>query len=166
MLDRDGGIRALVGGRDYSESQFDRAVKAHRQPGSAFKPFVYLAALEHGMTPDSVAVDQPITIGGWSPKNDNGKYSGEVTLRRALAQSINTVAVRLNQDVGRGRTIEVAQRLGIKSELRDGPALALGTSEVTLLEMTGAYTAFSNGGEVVEPHVINRVRTSSGPRAL
>ena len=88
--------------------------------------------------------------------------SGEVTLRQALAQSINTVAVRLNQDVGRGRTIEVAQRLGIKSELRDGPALALGTSEVTLLELAGAYTAFSNGGEVVEPHVINRVRTSSG----
>jgi len=162
VLDRDGGIRALVGGSDYSESQFDRAVKAHRQPGSAFKPFVYLAALEHGMTPDSVAVDQPITIGGWSPKNDNNKYAGEVTLRRALAQSINTVAVRLNQDVGRGRTIEVAQRLGVKSELRDGPALALGTSEVTLLEMTGAYTAFSNGGDVVEPHVINRVRTSSG----
>ena len=162
VLDGDGGIRALVGGRDYSESQFDRAVKARRQPGSAFKPFVYLAALEHGMTPDTVALDQPITIGAWSPKNDNGKYSGEVTLRHALAQSINTVAVRLNQDVGRGRTIEVAQRLGIKSELRDGPALALGTSEVTLLELTGAYTAFSNGGEVVEPHLINRVRTSSG----
>ena len=162
VLDGDGGIRALVGGRDYSESQFDRAVKARRQPGSAFKPFVYLAALEYGMTPDTVALDQPITIGAWSPKNDNGKYSGEVTLRHALAQSINTVAVRLNQDVGRGRTIEVAQRLGIKSELRDGPALALGTSEVTLLELTGAYTAFSNGGEVVEPHLINRVRTSSG----
>jgi len=162
VLDGDGGIRALVGGKDYGESQFNRAVKARRQPGSAFKPFVYLAALEHGMTPDSVAVDQPITIGGWAPKNDNGQYLGEITLRRALAQSVNTVAVRLNQDVGRGRTIEVAQRLGIKSELREGPSLALGTSEVTLLEMAGAYVAFSNGGSVIEPHVISRVRISSG----
>ena len=162
VLDGDGGIRALVGGRDYGESQFNRAVKARRQPGSAFKPFVYLAALEHGMTPDSVAIDQPITIGGWAPKNDNGQYLGEITLRRALAQSVNTVAVRLNQDVGRGRTIEVAQRLGIKSELREGPSLALGTSEVTLLEMAGAYVAFSNGGSAIEPHVISRVRISSG----
>jgi penicillin-binding protein 1A len=162
VLDGDGGIRALVGGRDYAESQFNRAVKAKRQPGSAFKPFVYLAALEHGMSPDSVTADQPITIGGWSPKNDNGQYLGNITLRQALAQSVNTVAARLNQDVGRGRTIEVAQRLGIKSDLREGPSLALGTSEVTLLEMAGAYTAFSNGGEVVDPHVITRVRTGSG----
>jgi penicillin-binding protein 1A len=162
VLDGEGAIRALVGGRDYGESQFDRAVKARRQPGSAFKPFVYLAALEHGMTTETVMTDQPITIGAWSPKNDNGQYAGAVTLRRALAQSLNTVAVRLNQDVGSGRTIEVAQRLGIKSELHDGPALALGTSEVTLLEMTGAYAAFSNGGKAVEPHVVTRVRTSSG----
>ncbi|HEY8195182.1 MAG TPA: penicillin-binding protein 1A [Hyphomicrobium sp.] len=162
VLDGDGGIRALVGGRDYAESQFDRAVKAERQPGSAFKPFVYLAALEHGMTPDSVELDAPITIGGWSPKNDNNKYAGEITLRRALAQSVNTVAVRLNQDVGQGRTIEVAQRLGIRSDLREGPSLALGTSEVTLLEMSGAYAVFSNGGEAVEPHVISRIRLSDG----
>jgi penicillin-binding protein 1A len=162
VLDGDGGIRALVGGRDYAESQFDRAVKAERQPGSAFKPFVYLAALEHGMTPDSVALDGPITIGGWSPKNDNNKYAGEITLRRALAQSVNTVAVRLNQDVGQGRTIEVAQRLGVRSDLHEGPSLALGTSEVTLLEMSGAYAVFSNGGEAVEPHVISRVRLSDG----
>jgi penicillin-binding protein 1A len=162
VLDRDGGIRALVGGRDYAQSQFDRAVKSKRQPGSAFKPFVYLAALEHGLTPDSVATDGPITIGNWSPKNDNNKFAGPVTLRQALAESMNTVAVRLNQDVGQGRTIEVARRLGIRSELHDGPSLALGTSEVSLLEMSGAYAVFSNGGEAVEPHVISRVSLSSG----
>jgi penicillin-binding protein 1A len=162
VLDRDGGIRALVGGRDYNESQFDRAVKAKRQPGSAFKPFVYLAALERGMTPDTVALDAPITIGGWSPKNDDGKFSGPITLRQALAQSVNTVAVRLNQEVGQGRTIEMARRLGIRSDLHEGPSLALGTSEVSLLEMTGAYTVFSNGGAAVEPHIISRVSLSSG----
>jgi penicillin-binding protein 1A len=162
VLDKDGGIRALVGGRDYAESQFDRAVKAKRQPGSAFKPFVYLAALDHGMTPDTVAFDAPVTIGGWSPKNDNNKFAGEITLRQALAQSVNTVAVRLNQDVGQGRTIAVARRLGIRSDLHEGPSLALGTSEVSLLEMSGAYAVFSNGGEAVEPHIISQVRVGSG----
>lgn len=162
VLDRDGGIRALVGGRDYSESQFDRAVKAKRQPGSAFKPFVYLAALEHGMTPDTIALDAPITIGGWSPKNDDGKFAGPITLRQALAKSVNTVAVRLNQEVGQGSTIEVARRLGIRSDLHEGPSLALGTSEVSLLEMSGAYAVFSNGGAAVEPHIISRVALSTG----
>ncbi len=162
VLDGDGGIRALVGGKDYAESQFNRAIKAKRQPGSAFKPFVYLAALKHGMTPDSVVDDAPITIGGWSPKNDNGQYLGPIPIRRALAQSVNTVAVRLNQDIGRGAAIDLAARLGVRSDLHDGPSLALGTSEVTLLEMAGAYTAFSNGGEVVEPHVITRIKTGDG----
>jgi penicillin-binding protein 1A len=162
VLDRDGGIRALVGGRDYAESQFDRAVKAKRQPGSAFKPFVYLAAIEKGMTPDTVAYDGPITIGGWSPKNDNGKYAGEMTLREALAHSVNTVAVRLNQDVGQGRTIDVARRLGVRSDLHEGPSLALGTSEVSLLEISGAYAVFSNGGSAVEPHIISQVRLGDG----
>ena len=162
VLDKEGGIRALVGGRDYAESQFDRAVKAKRQPGSAFKPFVYLAALDRGMTPDSVMFDAPVTIGDWSPKNDNNKYAGEITLRQALAQSVNTVAVRLNQDVGQGRTIAVARRLGIRSDLHEGPSLALGTSEVSLLEMSGAYAVFSNGGEAVEPHIISQVRVGNG----
>ncbi|MBY0562301.1 MAG: penicillin-binding protein 1A [Hyphomicrobium sp.] len=162
VLDRDGGIRALVGGRDYADSQFNRAVKAKRQPGSAFKPFVYLAALQRGMSPATVANDAPITIGGWSPKNDKNEYVGPITLRRALAQSVNTVAVRLNQDIGRGTAADLAERLGVKSELREGPALALGTSEVTLLELAGAYTAFSNGGDVVGPHVIVRVATAQG----
>jgi penicillin-binding protein 1A len=162
VLDIDGGIRAMIGGRNYSESQFNRAVKARRQPGSAFKPFVYLAALEAGMSPDTITYDLPLSIDGWAPRNDNGMYVGEITLRQALARSVNTVAVRLNQMVGPGRTIAVAKRLGITSELREGPSLALGTSEVGLLEMTGAYSVFSNGGSAVEPHIIRRVRISSG----
>jgi penicillin-binding protein 1A len=162
ILDTDGGIRALVGGRNYAESQFNRAVKARRQPGSAFKPFVYLAALEAGMTPDTVTYDLPLSIDGWAPRNDNGQYVGEITLRKALAQSVNTVAVRLNQSVGPTKTVKAARRLGIKSDLRDGASLPLGTSEVSLLEMTGAYGVFGNGGTSIEPHAIRRVRMSSG----
>lgn len=162
LLDTDGGIRALVGGRDHSDSQFNRATKARRQPGSAFKPFVYLAALERGMRPETVAYDLPLSIDGWAPRNDNGEYVGQITLRQALAQSVNTVAVRLNQDVGRGATAAMARRLGIKSELRNDPTLALGTSEVSLLELTGAYSVLSNGGTSVTPHAIRRVRMSSG----
>jgi penicillin-binding protein 1A len=162
VLDTDGGIRALVGGRNYTESQFNRAVKARRQPGSAFKPLVYLAALEAGMTPDSAMYDLPLSIDGWAPRNDNGQYVGEITMRRALAQSVNTVAVRLNQALGSQKTAQAARRLGIKSDLREGPSLPLGTSEVTLLEMTGAYSVFANGGTAVEPHAIRRVRMSSG----
>ena len=162
VLDNEGGIRALIGGRNYADSQFNRAVKARRQPGSAFKPFVYLAALEAGLTPDSITYDLPLTIDGWAPRNDNGQFVGEISMRRALAQSVNTVAVRLNQQVGRGRAIAVARRLGIKSDLREGPSLALGTSEVSLLELTGAYGVFGNGGIGIEPHAIRRVRMSSG----
>lgn len=162
VLDTDGGIRALVGGRNYAESQFNRAVKARRQPGSVFKPFVYLAALESGMTPETITYDLPLTINGWSPRNDNGQHAGEISLRKALSQSVNTVAVRLNQTIGPGRTVATARRLGITSELRESPALPLGTSEVTLLEITGAYDVFSNGGTAVEPHAIGRVRMSSG----
>ena len=157
-----GEVRAMVGGRNYAESQFNRAVTAKRQPGSAFKPFVYLAALESGLTPDSTVYDLPVTIDHWSPRNDNGLHRGAVTMRQALAQSINSVAVRLQYDVGVKRVVAVAQRLGVKSELRRGPSLALGTSEVSLLEMTGGYTAFANGGRRVEPHIIKRVRISSG----
>jgi penicillin-binding protein 1A len=162
VLDTDGGIRTLVGGRNYAQSQFNRAVKARRQPGSSFKPFVYLAALEAGMTPETPAYDLPVSINGYAPRNDNGTYAGEVTLRRALAQSINTVAVRLNQIVGRGRTVEVAHRLGIGSALRDDASLALGTSEVSLIDMTAAYDVLANGGERVVPHAIRSVRMSSG----
>lgn len=162
LLDTEGGIRALVGGRDHSESQFNRAVKARRQPGSAFKPFVFLAALERGLSPESVTYDLPLSISGWAPRNDNGTYAGAVTLRQALAQSLNTVAVRLNQEAGAGRTAAMARRLGIRSELRDDPSLALGTSEVTLMELTGTYATLSNGGMGIEPYAIRRVRLSSG----
>jgi penicillin-binding protein 1A len=162
ILDTDGGIRALVGGRNYAESQFNRAVKARRQPGSAFKPFIYLAALESGFTPDSIAYDLPLTVQGWSPRNDNGRYAGPIPLRQALSQSVNTVAVRLMLDAGPAKVAAMARRLGITSDLREDPSLALGTSEVSLLELTGAYGAFATGGRGVEPHIIRRVRMGSG----
>lgn len=162
VLDTNGGIRAMVGGRSYAKSQFNRAVRAMRQPGSAFKPFVYLASLEKGFTPDSVAYDLPFNLEGWTPKNDNGRFTGAVTLRQALAQSINTVAVRLLMDVGPKKVASLAGRLGIEAPLRAEPSLALGTSEVSLLDLTGAYGAFSTGGIAVEPHIIRRIRSASG----
>ncbi|MGQ0673981.1 MAG: PBP1A family penicillin-binding protein [Hyphomicrobium sp.] len=162
VLDADGAIRAMVGGRSYAESQFNRATKARRQPGSTIKPFIYLAALEAGFTPETVAYDLPLSYQGWSPQNVSGRYAGAVTLRHALAQSINTVAVRLTLDLGPDRVAAVGRRLGIKSTLREEPSLALGTSEVSLLELTGAYAAFANGGRMIEPHAIRRVRMGSG----
>ncbi len=162
VIDHSGGVRALVGGRSYADSQFNRAVRAMRQPGSAFKPFVYLAALEKGYTPDSVAYDLPFNLDGWSPKNDSGRFSGATTLRQALAQSINTIAVRLMMDVGPDKVVALAKRLGIRSTLRPEPSLALGTSEVSLLELTGAYGAFASGGTPVEPHIIRRIRSAKG----
>jgi penicillin-binding protein 1A len=164
VLDPAGGIKALIGGRSYRSSPFDRAVKALRQPGSAFKPFVYLTALESGYTPDSIADDEPVAVDGWSPKNHTGTYRGEVTLRDSFAQSINTVAVKLADDVGRPEVVRTARRLGIHSELHDRPSLALGTVEVTPLELVAAYVPFANGGEGVTPHIIARVR--SGDRRL
>jgi penicillin-binding protein 1A len=162
VLDTSGGVRALVGGRSYADSQFNRALKARRQPGSAFKTFVYLSALEHGLSPDSTTYDLPIVVDGWSPRNEGGNYRGQVTLRQGLAQSINTVAVRLHMDVGPKRTVAMARRLGITSPLREGPALALGTAEVSLLELTSAYGVLASGGYRLEPHLITRVRTASG----
>jgi penicillin-binding protein 1A len=162
VLDMGGGIKALIGGRSYKKSPFDRAVKALRQPGSAFKPFVYLAALESGYTPDSVADDAPVSVDGWTPKNHGGTYRGAVTLRDSFAHSINTVAARLADDVGRNRVIATARRLGIHSDLHDRPSLALGTAEVTLLELVGAYVPFANGGAGVTPHIIARVRNGDG----
>jgi penicillin-binding protein 1A len=162
VLAPDGGIRALVGGRSYAESQYNRAVKARRQPGSAFKPVVFLAALEAGLTPDTLLLDQPLTVGGWSPRNEGGRYIGAVTMREALARSINTVAVRLLLEAGTARVIAAAKRLGVTSPLRKDASLALGTSEVSLLELTTAYGAFANGGYAVTPYVVRRVRTSTG----
>jgi penicillin-binding protein 1A len=159
VLDRDGGIRTLVGGRSWAKSQFNRAVRARRQPGSAFKPVVYLTAVEAGVSPDATVVDRPITIGDWSPRNDRGTYAGAMTVRQALAQSVNTIAVSLQQEVGLKRVVATARKLGITSVLREDASLALGTSEVTLMELTGAYGVFSTGGTSLSPHVIRRVRT-------
>jgi penicillin-binding protein 1A len=161
-MDPNGAVKALVGGRDYSESQYNRAVTAMRQPGSAFKPFVYLAALEAGLTPETVRVDAPVTIGNWSPENYTEQYRGPVTLMTALSNSLNTVAAQLAYEVGPERVVEVAHRLGIASELAPNPSIALGTSEVNLLELTGAFAPFANGGNGVIPHVIRRIRTVSG----
>jgi penicillin-binding protein 1A len=161
-LDPDGAIKALIGGRNYADSQFNRAVSAKRQPGSSFKPFVYLTALERGLTPDSVREDAPITIKGWNPENYSRKYLGEVTLTQALSKSLNTVAVRLGQEVGPKAIVRTAHRLGIASDLEPNASIALGTSEVTPLELVTAYAAFANGGIGVQPHVITRVRTANG----
>ncbi len=162
LVDLEGGIRAVVGGRSYAESQFNRALKAKRQPGSAFKMFVYLAALESGLKPDSTVLDLPILGAGWSPRNEGAGYRGAVTLRDALAQSMNAAAARLHMTVGPRKTVAVARRLGIRSELRAEASLALGTSEVTLIELTGAYGVLANGGRALAPHLIRRVRTGSG----
>jgi penicillin-binding protein 1A len=158
----DGAVKALVGGRDYSQSQFNRATTARRQPGSAFKPFVYLAALEAGLTPDTMREDGPVSIRGWSPENYTRDYRGSVSLREALATSLNTVAVKLGVEVGPKRVVRVAQRLGISSPLQANASLALGTSEVTPLELVAAYAAFANGGTGVIPYVIASVKTAEG----
>ena len=161
-LDPDGAVKALVGGRNYADSQFNRAVAAKRQPGSAFKPFVYLAALEKGLTPETVREDAPISVKGWNPENYSREYFGPVTLTKALSLSLNTVAVRLGLEVGPKTVVRTAHRLGIASDLEPNASIALGTSEVTPLELVAAYAAFANGGIGVQPHVIARVRTANG----
>ncbi|MDO9223123.1 MAG: penicillin-binding transpeptidase domain-containing protein, partial [Caulobacter sp.] len=161
-MDGEGRIRAYVGGADYSESQFDRATSARRQAGSAFKPFVYLAAMEAGRNPAVVVVDEPIRIGSWEPRNYTGKYLGPITLQTALAQSVNTVAARLANEVGTGKVAAVARRLGITSKIQLDPSMALGAVEVNPLEMAQAYAAFSNGGFLARGYGIQRIRTSSG----
>ncbi len=161
-LDPTGGVKALIGGKSYAESQFDRAVAAKRQPGSSFKPFVYLAALEKGLTPDTVRDDAPISVHGWNPENYSREYFGPVTLTKGLSLSLNTVAVRLGLEVGPKTVCETAHRLGITSELEPNATIALGTSSVAPIEMASAYAAFANGGVGVQPHVITKVRTADG----
>ena len=153
----DGAVRAMIGGRNYGESQFNRAVAAKRQPGSAFKPFVYLTALEHGLTPDTVRQDAPIKIKGWQPENYGHEYYGPVTLSKALALSLNTVSVRLTMEFTPAAVIRTAYRLGIASKLEPNASIALGTSEVSPLELVSAYAPFANGGLAVVPHVIKRI---------
>jgi penicillin-binding protein 1A len=153
-----GAVRAMVGGRDDRESSYNRAVLARRQPGSAFKPFVWLAALEQGDTPDSTVLDAPIRIGNWSPLDFDRRFLGEITLEEALAQSINTASVRLLLRVGGPRAVaSVAHRLGIADKLPDNASLALGTGEVGLLELSAAYAAFFNGGHRIVPEAVTQV---------
>ncbi len=165
-MTHNGAVRALVGGRNYSESQFNRAVTAKRQPGSAFKPFVYLTAIERGLTPDTLREDKPISVKGWKPENYTREYFGAVTLSRALAQSLNTVSVRLTLEFGPTAVTRTAYRLGIASKLEPNASIALGTSEVTPLELVSAYVPFANGGLSITPHVIERIRTAEGKSPL
>jgi penicillin-binding protein 1A len=159
-----GAVRAMVGGRDYRQSQFNRAVLARRQPGSAFKPFVWLAALEQGVRPDDTVLDAPIRIGNWSPVDFERQYLGEITVEEALAQSINTAAVRLLQEAGGPRAVaNEAARLGIADKLPNNASLALGTGEVGLLELASAYAAFFNGGERVVPFGIAALQVAPRP---
>jgi penicillin-binding protein 1A len=158
----DGVVRALVGGRNYGESQFNRAIDAKRQPGSSFKPFVYLTALEHGLTPDTVREDAPIAVKGWKPENYEHQYWGPVTLTQALTNSLNTVSVRLTLEFGPDAVIRTAYRLGITSQLEPNASIALGTSEVSPFELVSAYATFANGGFAISPHVVERIRTADG----
>jgi penicillin-binding protein 1A len=169
LMDVDGSVRAMVGGRDYGASQFNRATDAMRQPGSSFKPYVYATALEHGFKPSSIVVDAPICIGNWCPHNYGNGYGGSMTLITALTHSINTIAVRLsiavgdgNAKVGRARIIQTARDMGITTPLPDTPSLPIGADAVTLLEHTGAYATFPNLGKAVKPHAILEVRTGDG----
>lgn len=158
----DGAVKAMVGGTSYRASQFNRATQAMRQPGSAFKTFVFLAAFEAGYGPGSIFTDGPIRIGKWQPGNYNDKFYGEVNLREAFARSLNSVAVQLSEQVGRRNVINAAQRLGITTPIGNDASIALGTSETTLLEMTTAYTVFANQGKGVWPYAISRITTRDG----
>ncbi len=161
-LSPDGAVRAMVGGRAYDASPFNRATDAQRQPGSAFKPFVYLTALEGGHRPGDLMNDGPVKLGRWQPGNYEGKYEGEITLTRAFAKSSNAVAAQLTMEQGAGAVARTAHRLGIDSPLERVPSLALGTSGVTPLELTAAYAPFANGGEIAHPYAIISIRTRDG----
>jgi penicillin-binding protein 1A len=158
----DGAVRAMIGGRNYADSQYNRAITAKRQPGSAFKPFVYLTAIEAGLTPETIRQDAPLDVKGWKPENYGHEYFGAVTLTQALAMSLNTVAVRLGLEVGAKNVVRTAHRLGISSKLEANASIALGTSEVSLTELVGAYVPFANGGLGVSAHVVTKIRTSQG----
>ena len=161
-LTPDGAVRAMIGGRDYKKSQYNRATQARRQPGSAFKLFVYLAALEAGVRPGDILSDKPITVNGWTPRNYGRKHRGDVTFREGAARSSNSVAVALAERAGRKQVIQAARRLGITAPLRPNPSLALGAHEVTLLELTGAYAVVAGGGEGVWAHGIQEIKDGGG----
>ena len=161
-LDGAGHVRAMVGGVNYASAPYNRAVEAHRQAGSSWKPFVYLAAMEAGRTPDTLAVDEPVTIDGWSPRDFEDGFLGQITLSQALAHSINTIAAKLADDVGRDQVAGAARRLGIASPINTEPAMALGTTLVTPLEMAQAYDAFANGGNRAAAYGLVRIRAQGG----
>jgi len=162
VMSPDGAVRAMVGGRNYQKSQFNRATQARRQPGSVFKPIVYLTALENGLSPDSRFTDSALTIKGWKPRNYDGKYHGEMSLKEALSRSVNTIAVKISERVGRGNVVKTAKRLGITAPLTTSPSLALGTSGVSLIEMTGAYAVLANGGHGIWPFGVEEIKNFSG----
>jgi penicillin-binding protein 1A len=169
LMDVDGAVRAMVGGRDYGASQFNRATDAMRQPGSSFKPYVYAAALINGMKPTSIVVDGPVCIGNWCPHNYGNGYSGSMTLLNALTHSINTIAVKLsisigngNAKVGRAKIVKLAHDMGIRTPLPDTPSLPIGADEVTVLDHTGAYATFPNLGKAQTAHALLEVRTGAG----
>ncbi len=162
-LDPDGRVRAMIGGLDYATAPYNRAVLAHRQPGSSWKPFVYLTALESGLTPDTPEVDQPVTIDGWSPADYEPEFLGPITLQVALAKSINTVAAAVADQVGRDKVAAAAHSLGIVSPINLDPAMALGTTAVTPLEMAIAYDALGDGGHRVEAFGVEEVQETGGP---
>src|SRR3954470_19511420 len=166
VMTPQGAVRALVGGKNYAENQFNRAVAAKRQPPSAFKPFVYLPALERGLTPETIRDDKPIEVKGWKPENYTHDYLGPVTLQKALANSLNTVSVRLTMEVGPQAVVRTAHRLGIASKLEPNASIALGTSEVSVMELVAAYVPFANGGIAVAPHVIDKVRIANGGKLI
>lgn len=156
-----GAVHALVGGKDYAVSKFNRATQAQRQPGSSFKAFVYAAALEDGFTPGTVRIDQPTTIGTWEPENYTKRYRGPMTIREALKHSINTIAAQVGSEIGPTQIANLAKRFGVKTELRPEYSISLGTSEVNLMEMTSAYTVFANEGLLKRSHLITEITNTA-----
>jgi len=161
-IDNDGAVRAMIGGANYADSQYNRAAQAERQPGSAFKIFPYLAALEQGIEISDRYIDERVTIDDWSPKNYSGEFNGEMTLREAFARSINTVAVQVTEKVGRDRVVSMAKRLGIQTNLSEVASLPLGTEEVKLIELAGAYASVANGGFRSQPYSIIEITSLEG----
>lgn len=162
ILAGDGAVRAMIGGRDYRDSQFNRAAQAKRQPGSAFKPFVYLAALESGLEPDDMVLDAPLRLGKWTPDNYKGEFYGPVTLREAMARSLNGATIRVQEAVGRPTVRRTARAMGLAGPLADGPALGLGVDALSPLDLAGAYAPFANGGFRVAPYAIRSIETADG----
>ena len=161
-IDRDGAVRAMIGGRDYVDSLYNRATQAERQPGSSFKLFVYLAALESGMKPTDTIVDEPITIGGWTPRNSTRTHLGPVSLREAFSRSINTISAKIGSQLGFGTIADMAKRFGVTTPISTFPSMVLGTSDVRLIEMTQAFASVSNKGIAVTPYAIRKVVTADG----